>query len=352
MRIFRYGWIVVGLMAASCAGRAASPGRVSPHAIPIPTPTPREAGPAGVSLPSPMPTTTARPISTPTPDPYADLTIEALRRRAYGGGYIRLERVLAVTPAFTRTLFTYLSDGLTIYGFMNIPQGKGPFPVVIVLHGYVDPARYSTLAYTTRYADALARAGFLVLHPNYRNYPPSDEGPNMFRVGYAVDVLNLIAMLPTLPMARADAVGLFGHSMGGGIALRVLTVNPTIRAAVLYGSMSADERRNFERILQWSGGARGREELSVPEEILRRISPASYLQDIRTPIQIHHGASDATVPPEWSRELYEQLRGLGKAVEWFEYPGQPHTFPAGSPADRLLLERSTAFFRKHVGRNP
>ncbi|WP_376788504.1 alpha/beta fold hydrolase [Thermoflexus sp.] len=349
MRIFRYGWIVVGLAIASCTGRVALPGRISPVAIPTPTPTPGEASPAGVFLPSPMPTTTAQPLPTPTPDPYADLTIEALRRRAYGGGSIRLERVLAVTPAFTRTLFTYPSDGLTIYGFMNIPQGKGPFPVVIVLHGYVDPARYSTMAYTTRYADAFARAGFLVLHPNYRNYPPSDEGPNMFRVGYAVDVLNLIAMLPTLPMARADAVGLFGHSMGGGIALRVLAVNPTIRAAVLYGSMSADERRNFERIFQWSGGARGREELSVPEEILRRISPAAYLEDIRTPIQIHHGAADATVPPEWSRELYERLRALGKTVEWFEYPGQPHTFPAGSPADRLLLERSIAFFQKHLG---
>ncbi len=350
MRIFLYGWIVVGLMAMSCARRAASPGGTSPIGIPSPTLTPVKTSPAGSS--TPMPTATARPTPTSTPDPYADLTIEALRQRPYGGGSIHLERTLTVTPAFTRTLFTYPSDGLTIYGFMDIPRGKGPFPVVIVLHGYVDPARYQTLAYTTRYADALARAGFLVLHPNYRNHPPSDTGPNMFRVGYAVDVLNLIALLPTPPVARADAVGLFGHSMGGGIALRVLVVNPKIRAAVLYGSMSADERKNFERILQWSGGAHGREELSVPEEILQRISPASYLQDIQTPIQIHHGAADATVPPEWSRELYEQLRALGKAVEWFEYPGQPHTFPAGSPADRLLLERSIAFFRKHLGGNP
>jgi hypothetical protein len=42
----------------------------------------------------------------------------------------------------------------------------------------------------------------------------SDEGPNPFRVGYAVDVLNLIALLPTLPQARADAVGLFGPLHG------------------------------------------------------------------------------------------------------------------------------------------
>ena len=74
----------------------------------------------------------------------------------YGDGELQVEQVLAVTNAFTRTLVTFPSDGLTIYGFMNVPQGEGPFPVVLVLHGYVDPARYNTLTYTTGYADALA----------------------------------------------------------------------------------------------------------------------------------------------------------------------------------------------------
>ncbi|HXF68310.1 MAG TPA: alpha/beta fold hydrolase [Thermoflexus sp.] len=335
--------LIIGVLGSGCSKQATPAGStVPPTAFPTRT---RESRPS----PTPAPTATAIPSPTPTADPYADLTVEALRRRAYGGGSIEIQQVLAVTPAFTRTLFTYPSDGLTIYGFMNIPRGHGPFPVVIVLHGYVDPQRYSTLAYTTRYADAFARAGFLVLHPNYRNYPPSDEGPNPFRVGYAIDVLNLIALLPTLSWAQPDAVALFGHSMGGGIALRVLVVRPeAVKAAALYGSMSADERKNFERILQWSGGRAGREELGVPMEALQRISPVFYLQDITAPIQIHHGAADTTVPPEWSRELYERLQALGKPVEWFEYPGQPHTFPAGSAAERLLLQRAIAFFQKHL----
>lgn len=339
----RRGLLVLGLIGMVVGGGASGCRRESP---PLRTPT---------AAPSPSPTTvppsrtTSSPAATPTPDPYAGLTVADLRRRTYGGGAIEVREVLAVTPAFTRTLIAYPSDGLTIYGFMNIPRGQGPFPVVIVLHGYVDPARYSTLAYTARYADTFARAGFLVLHPNYRNHPPSDKGPNLFRVGYAVDVLNLIALLPTLRMARPEAVGLFGHSMGGGIALRVLVVNPRVKAAVLYGSMSADERKNFERILQWSGGQRGREELRTPEEDLRRISPVFYLEDIAAPIQIHHGGSDTVVPPEWSRDLYERLRALGKTVELFMYPGQPHTFAAGSGAERLLLQRAVAFFRAHLG---
>ncbi len=340
----RRGLLVFGLIGMTVGGGASGCRRAS-LSLSTPTAVPPAPPPATV-LPL---RATSTPTPTPTPDPYAGLTVADLRRRTYGGGAIEVREVLAVTPAFTRTLIAYPSDGLTIYGFMNIPRGQGPFPVVIVLHGYVDPARYSTLAYTARYADAFAWAGFLVLHPNYRNHPPSDKGPNLFRVGYAVDVLNLIALLPTLPMARPEAVGLFGHSMGGGIALRVLVVNPHVKAAVLYGSMSADERKNFERILQWSGGQRGREELRTPEEDLRRISPAFYLEDIAAPIQIHHGGSDTIVPPEWSRDLYERLRSLGKTVELFMYPGQPHTFAAGSKAERLLLQRAIAFFRAYLG---
>ena len=69
-----------------------------------------------------------------------------------------MQETLAVSDAFTRTLITYPSDGLTIYGFVNVPVGEGPFPVIIAVHGYVEPEVYSTLDYTTRYADGLARA--------------------------------------------------------------------------------------------------------------------------------------------------------------------------------------------------
>ena len=63
----------------------------------------------------------------------------------------------------------------------DVPNEGAEFPVAIVLHGYIDPAEYDTLAYTQRYADALAEAGYFVIHPNFRNYPPSDEGPNPYR---------------------------------------------------------------------------------------------------------------------------------------------------------------------------
>jgi dienelactone hydrolase len=285
----------------------------------------------------------------PAPDPYAGLSIDELASRVYGGGQVSVYESLAVTQEFTRYVFAYPSDGLTIYGFMNVPSGTGPFPVIIAIHGYIDPGIYGTLDYTTRYADDFARAGYLVLHPNLRGYWPSDSGPNMFRVGMAIDILNLIAIvkqtggLPgSLEHANPDAIGLWGHSMGGGISLRAITVSADVRAAVLYGAMSGDERQNFAKIQEWSGGQRGRDEIAVPDEVIARVSPINYLDRIQAAVSIHHGASDELVPPEWSTDLCDRLRALGKTVDCYAYIGQPHTFNA--EPDRVFVQRAIAFY--------
>ena len=354
MKRFWSSLLVLLVLLAACipaetpAPTATPPPTATPTTPPTLTPT---ATPT--ATPSPTPTATPTVTPSPTPDPYAGLTVAGLAARPYGGGELQVEETLAVTNAFTRTLVTYPSDGLTIYGFMNVPRGEGPFPVVLVLHGYIDPDVYSTLAYTTRYADSLARAGYLVIHPNLRDYPPSDTGPNSFRVGMAVDVLNLMALVREqggqpgpLQQADPDLIGLWGHSMGGGITLRVITVDPDVRAAVLYGSMSGDEKTNYERILYWTGGERGLEELDTPDEALHRISPIFYLDHIQAAVSIHHSDADELVPLEWSLDLCERLQGLGKMVECFTYSGLPHTFRG--EGDQLFMQRTAAFFDRYL----
>jgi len=289
--------------------------------------------------------------STATPDPYTGLTILSLAARSYGGGQIQEVETLAVNSYFTRTLIVYPSDGLNIYGFMNVPRREAPpYPVVIAIHGYIDPGIYTTLDYTTRYADALARAGYIVLHPNLRGYPPSDQGENLFRVGMAVDVLNLVALVKEhagqpgpLALAARDAIGLWGHSMGGGISTRVMIISQDVRAVVLYGAMSGDERRNFERInTYFSNGDRGREELAYPQEAFDLISPINFLDRVQAVVSVHHGEEDVDVPLTWSLETCARLEILEIPLECFTYPGQPHTFQG--VGDQLFIQRTIEFY--------
>lgn len=315
-----------------------------------PTQTPL---PASTSTQTATLAPTLTPSPSPTPDAYAIYTIEYLRDRSYGGGELEIVESVGQNSAFTRYLIRYPSDGLMIYGFMNIPNGEGPFPVIIALHGYIDPAVYQTFDYTTHYADTLASAGFLVLHPNLRGYTPSDNGDNFFRVGMATDVLNLIAILKAtgaapgaLQAADPKRIGMWGHSMGGGITTRVLTVSPDVKAAVLYAAMSGDEAKNYEAIGRWSNEDRGQAERAVPAPELLRISPMYFFEDIRAAVSIHHGLADPLVPVQWSMLTCEELKALGKDVECNYYENMPHTFEG--QGDKEFIQYTIQFFRRYL----
>ncbi|MDK1029955.1 MAG: alpha/beta fold hydrolase [Anaerolineae bacterium] len=302
---------------------------------------------------TPVPTNTTVPTLTYTPEPYWEYSIEYLRLRAYGSGKIEITERLGQNSAFTRYYFRYPSDGLNIYGFVNVPHGEGPFPVIIALHGYIDPGIYQTLDYTTHYADTLASTGYLVLHPNLRGYPPSDEGDNLFRVGMAIDVLNLIALVKEhsgepglLQFADSCRIGLWGHSMGAGVSTRVLTVSQDISAAVLYAAMSGDERKNFEAIQRWSNFSRGFEELAVPAELLSRISPNHFFENITAPVSIHHGLEDKLIPVAWSMQTCEHLKALGNQVECHYYETMPHTFYG--PGDKEFIQQTIQFYDRYL----
>jgi dipeptidyl aminopeptidase/acylaminoacyl peptidase len=171
----------------------------------------------------------------------------------------------------------------------------------------------------------------------------------------AIDVLNLIALVQSqsgagatgmLPTAAPDRIGLWGHSMGGGITTRVLTVTDDVKAAVLYAAMSGDERKNYEAILQWSGQTRGFEELSVPEEALTRISAMYYFQNLTAAVSIHHGTLDEVVPLDWSVATCDQLTSLGKNVECIYYEGMPHTFYG--TGNEQFIQNTVRFFDQYL----
>jgi dipeptidyl aminopeptidase/acylaminoacyl peptidase len=321
-----------------------------PIATPVFTDTPLTTQ---TPLPTATQTPTLLPTLSPTPDPYFPWSIDYLRSRTYGGGQIEFLEVMEQNLYFTRYLMRYPSDGLNIYGFADVPNDGEAHPVIIALHGYIDPAIYYTLDYTTLYADALANAGYIVLHPNLRGYAPSDNGDNLFRVGMAIDVLNLIALVQSqsggtdpLRAARPDRIGLWGHSMGGGITTRVLTVTDDVQAAVLYAAMSGDEQKNYEAIRQWSGQTRGLDELNVLPETLNHISPMYFFQNITAAVSIHHGTADATVPLDWSVLTCDQLTSLGKSVECVYYQDMPHTFYGAGNEE--FIQNTVRFFNQYL----
>lgn len=260
-------------------------------------------------------------------------SLEALATRSYGEGDLRIEYPWQETQEFTRYYITYDSDGLNIHGYVNVPKGRGPFPVVIALHGYIPPSEYETLDYSTRYADSIARKGYIVLHPNMRNFPPSDSPGRVrdFQTGYTADVLNLLAHVRELAgqegifmNADMERMGIWGHSLGGGVALRVTNLVPEVKAAVLYGAVS-------QRYTS---------------------SSASFnvydLEATEAAFSVHHGELDDIISPEWSRTLCAQLEDAGREYECYFYEDQPHTFIRSGEADPLFIQRTVLFLDNYL----
>jgi uncharacterized protein len=307
---------------------------------------------------SPTPTPTAiQPSPTPTitltPAPYQQYTIDYLRQRFYGGGNIEIVNTIETLDQFTRTLIRYSSDDLTMYGFMNIPAGDGPFSVIIMLHGLGDSGSFNSLNFRSDIADTLTRQGFMVIHPVMRGYPPSDSGDNTFRAGMATDILNLIALIKTqggqmgaLEKADPEHMGLLGQSLGGNVALRILTISLDVKAAVLYSSLSGNELKNSQQLYKISLEPQFQNELNILPSLLPNISPVYYYGDITAPIQLHHGTADETVPISWAQGTCSLLSAAGKAIDCIYHEGEGHVFSEDIKAE--FLESMINFYKTYL----
>lgn len=302
-------------------------------------------------------------LSSPAPEALQPLSIESLRAfsQSVKAGEVKLEKTLKETSSYTSYAIAYQSDELKITGYMNVPKGTGPFPVIILNHGYFIPSRYQTGDGTRKEAEYLAQLGYVSVASDYRGYGSSDKGESLFRWGYVYDVLSLIPAVEKLPLVDPNRIGIWGHSMGGMIAVKTLVANPKIKAAVLVAPVGADEADAYRLVkesrhedvatideLAWLEKNYGTPETNP--ETYAKMSAINFLANITAPINIHHSEGDQHVPFSWSEKLYNTLKKENKEVELYRYPGQLHTFSAARDLTQWnqIMERTLAFFNKYL----
>jgi len=306
-------------------------------------------------------TPTSDPISTPTPDPSSPLYLETLVNRVYPATDIQIEKTLTSESNYKRYIASYLSDGYKINGLLTIPNGDKPeegFPSIIFLHGYLNPKTYQTTARYVAYQDGFARNGFITFKPDLRGHGTSEgEAVNShFSQIYVIDTLNLISALKKYKEANPKLIGIWGHSNGGGITMRVLTISPDIKAAVIWAGVVGsyeDMIITYRNQIPWMNGDNFPYDLiqkygqpSQTSPFWSKIDSYSYISNITAPVQLHHGTADKSVPIELSRHFSQVLEKNTKSVELFEYPNGDHNI--ASPHFAQAMERSITFFKKYL----
>jgi dipeptidyl aminopeptidase/acylaminoacyl peptidase len=341
--------------------------------------------PASATLPPPQVTIIPMSTATVTPRPTATLTMEqvmqpytiaGLKQHDFQGGEVSIRARILETDLFTRYLIEYPSDGLIISGILQVPRnGVPPFPVIVMNHGFFSRYVYNSGDGTDRAAEFFNRRGYLTVSSDYRTWGDSDTEVSLFYSGLAIDVINLMNALPSIAEADPDRIGMWGHSMGGGVTLKVLTIDPRVKAAVLYSSVSADFADIIDR---WGPGCNG--DVYVAETtfgcnssdvlpqgtsqhlvdayfdavddpaMIEAVSPYYHMDLVTAPVQITYGSRDGETsngtPPEWSKKMYDAFIEAEKDAQIFGHDGEGHSLLATDWWN--FMERSAQFFDQHV----
>jgi dipeptidyl aminopeptidase/acylaminoacyl peptidase len=321
--------ILIGLLA--CQGPTPSPS--APRGRPAPT------------SPSPSPA----PASTPAPPPYF---VEALRARPYPGGRIQIGEVMVRDQGFTRYRMSWPAEGQVMTGTIAIPDGTGPFPVVLVEHGFIPPERYWVGQDSAIFGDPMAAHGFLVVAPNWPGYAGSGPGPPGLPpiVGELVTALDLVSSLGTLPQADVSHIACVGHSNGGGICELAMVVDPRIGAVVLQAPISSDMADNART--WWDQHPEDLGTLGTPDtdpQGYQHLSPRNYFAPGQAPVLIVQGTADHTIPAVWTRATYDALAQRGVTARLLWIPGGDHDLVGANLATAVAAQEAWIRQAFHLG---
>jgi carboxymethylenebutenolidase len=219
---------------------------------------------------------------------------------------------------------TYKSGGEDVSAYLAMPEAKGKYPAVIMIHEW-----WGLNDWVKQMADALAAEGYVVLAVDlYRSKvatSPQDaqalmNGTPKDRV--ATDLKSAYAYLETLEEAKGQKVGSVGWCMGGSYSLLAAReLGEKISASVIcYGRVSQDK---------------------------------AELSSVKASVLGIFGGKDRGIPVEGVQAFEKELKAAGRDVELKIYENAGHAFmnpnnKAGYiEADaKDAWARTLAFFKK------
>lgn len=290
------------------------------------------------------------------------VSIQALQQMAREGDDLKIVGTVAKTAAYTQYAITYKSGNLLITGQMYVPVGGGPFPVMIMNHGFLTTEEYTTGMDSRRESPFVASNGFVAIHPDFRNYAGSSKDPdadiNFSAYGWADDTLNLVDAVKRSNLAFLDKarIGMWGHSNGGLVSMMAYVAQrtPDIKAFVLFAPTSSDYTDNFNR---WTRpnthlADQIRARHGWPEDnplFYKNLSVGPFFSQAVTkgPILLFHGTADTNTPFAWSQNTASLMKAAGVNITFVPVQGENHLFSdaawRGGVASQFL-----AFIDKYV----
>ncbi|HEX5404759.1 MAG TPA: S9 family peptidase [Pseudonocardiaceae bacterium] len=232
-------------------------------------------------------------------------------------------------------------DGYPVHGWVMLPEGPGPHPVLLCVHG--GPFMYHGWGFYDE-AQMYASAGYAVVLPNPRGSAGYGQahGQAIVRAFATVDVVDVLATLDAaleLPECDADQVGVMGGSYGGYMTSWLAAhYGERFQAAWSERALNAWDSFHGSSDIGWffTEGYVGPD----PDE-WRRVSPLTYAAQITIPFAVVHSENDLRCPFEQAQRMFVALRRADVAAELLVFPGEGHELTrGGKPRHRVQRFRA------------
>lgn len=254
------------------------------------------------------------------------------------------------------TLFTYPNDAeMDISAFKYIPEGEGPHPVIIQIHG--GPEGQSRPGFSSTYQYWASELGVAVLVPNVRGssgygktYVSMDNGLNRKRS--VEDIGALLDWIETQPNLDKDRVIVYGGSYGGYMVLASM-IDYGDRLA---GGVNIVGISDFKTFLQNTKGYRrdlrrveyGDERDPEISAFFDEISPLGNADKINKPIFIIQGYNDPRVPYTEAEQILAAVKENDVEAWFLMAMDEGHGFRKKSNRD-FQRESVTVFLKEVLG---
>ncbi len=268
----------------------------------------------------------------------------------------RIRRVLVPAPEVpasraARSVDIPSTGGAMVQGWLTTPEGTGPFPTILDVHGGPQ-ANESDRFFPT--AQAFVDRGFAFLTLNYRGSTGFDREFEQAIWGAVgrnelADMVAAHAFLVREGIADPARIVSHGGSYGGYLTLLALGRRPDLWAAGVGYVAIADWRGLYE-----DGEPLREYEVALFEgtpttkpELYAEASPVTYVDRLTAPLLVIQGRNDARCPARQMEEYVDRAEALGKAIEidWFD-AGHGH----GAVETRIAwCRRSIEFIEQALG---
>ncbi len=227
-------------------------------------------------------------------------------------------------------------DGSPVHGFLVGPDGAGPHPVLLMIHGgpftqygwtpFDEAQVYAGAGYAVVYGNPRGSSGYGQAHGEYIR---GDVGERSMP-----DLLALLDAAVARPELDGDRVGVLGGSHGGYMTSWLVGHSDRFRAAVSERAVNAIDSFVGSSDIGWGFA----HDLYAADDLAeqRRQSPLTYADAIGTPLLIVHSEQDWRCPLEQAQRLYVALRKRDATVEMLLMPGEGHEMSrSGLPSHRV-----------------